>query len=227
MKKLSGIVAATLLLAASACGKKEGKFNEASAKQASTQNLNASVTLKDSDPSDTNAGKTAAGSFYAAAFQSSTSVSPTAFLMPSLKQGAFAAGCECSGTSCNFQDCADDDGKLTTNGTLSWTDGHVLANLTATYNDSSTINIKVTIDVDLTITATSITGHANSDGEYSVSTGVPLAGAAGSYKWSSNIEYHDVTYANGSPTGGSVTFNGEYTLANSQTYTSSGTITYP
>ena len=29
MKKLTGIILTTLLLAASACGKKEGKFNEA------------------------------------------------------------------------------------------------------------------------------------------------------------------------------------------------------
>ena len=222
MKKLTGVILTTLLLAASACGKKEGKFNEASAKQASTQNLNASLTLKDS--TDANAGKTAAGQFYSAAFASSTSVTPTAFRLPSLKQGAYAAGCECSGTSCTFQDCADDNGSLSTTGTLSWTGGHVVANLTATYNDSSTASFVVTIDVDLTITDTSINGHANSTGEYKL-TG--FAGAAGGYKWVANLEYSNVTYANGSPTGGSVSFDGEYTVGNAQTYASSGTINYP
>lgn len=225
MKKLSALCL-TALLAASACGKKEGKFNEASARQASTQNLNSSVKLKDS--TDPEAGKTAAGEFYAAAFQSSTSTTPTAFRMPSFKQGAFAAGCECSGTSCNFQDCQDDNGQLTTNGTISWADGHVVANLTSTYNQSSTGSIVVKIDVDLTITPEKITGHANSEGEFKLNGGsIPFAGAVGSYKWISNITYTDVTYANGAPTGGSVSFEGEYTVANNQTYTSSGTITYP
>lgn len=221
MKKVSGIVAATLLLAASACGKREGKFNEQSAKQASTQNLNASVTLKDS--TDANAGKTAAGQFYSAAFSSSTSVTPVAFHLPSFKQGAYAAGCECSGTSCTFQDCADDNGSLSTTGTLSWAGGHVVANLTATYNDSSTASFVVTIDVDLTITDTSINGHANSVGEYKLSG---FAGAAGGYKWNANLTYANVTYANGSPTGGTVTFDGDYSISG-QAYSSSGSITYP
>lgn len=223
MKKLSAVVI-TALLAASACGKKEGKFNETSARQASTQNLSTSLTLKDSTAADTNAGKNAAGQFYSAAFASSTSVTPTAFRLPSFKQGAFAAGCECSGTSCTFQDCADDDGSLSTTGTLSWGGGHVVANLTATYNDSSTASFVVTIDVDLTITDTSVNGHANSVGEYKL-TG--FAGAAGSYKWVANLTYANVTYANGSPTGGSVSFDGEYTLGNTQTYASSGTVNFP
>jgi len=224
MKKFGIVIAA--LVCASACGKKEGKFNEASAKQSSTQNVTASLTLKDSQPGDSDAGKKAAGDFYAAAFQSSSATSATAFLMKNMKSGAFAASCDCSGTSCTFQDCQSDSGELTTNGTLSWADGHVKSNLTAKLVQSGSINITVTIDVDLTITATSITGHANSTGEYAINTGVPIAGAAGNYKWISNFEYHDVTYANGSPTGGSVSFDGEYTIAN-QTYTSSGSISYP
>lgn len=241
MKTLTYTLSIGLILAVAACGGsdkksgggKQGMVNTATAKQASTQNVTTSTTLVGS--ADASAGMTAANNFYAAAFSAQGGISPaaSAALESAMTKalGGMAAGtCECEGTTCTFTDCGDDGTQaLVINGTLDWTGGNVKTDITfETAGNQGGIGskTKVTIVTDLTVTATSISGTSSSEGDITVEGIEGLPGGASGYSWSTDLEYKDVTIANGTPTGGTVTYNGSYKNALGK-YVGSSEITYP
>lgn len=229
-KAIIVLCAATALFG---CGKKEGKFNEAQAKEVASSNIDTTVTLN-SSTSDT-AGESAAAQFQATSQSAGASIITPVAMLPALlgKSGAFAAGTrECSNKKCTFQDYSNssESGALTINGAIDWSGGNIKTGPDLTYKLSTGgLEWSTTLRINLTVTETSINGTIDSSGKGTVegTAGLPGIGGAGAgWEYASKIEYKAVTLAGGKPTGGSVVVTADYTVGG-QAYTGNGTINYP
>lgn len=199
---------------------KAGTVNPAVAKSATQSAISASVTAVQS-----NDGKASAGQFMSAAVSAQGIVTPAlgAFLASPRLESSLAAGtCDCSGTSCTFTDCSD-TGSTTMNGTISWTGGHVLCDLS--FKTTQSYPLQLTTKCDLNVTSTSIDGTLSSTGTVDLSS-VGGGTAAGAYSWSTSSTFNKVTYASGQPTGGSVSVSATYEIAG-QAYSGDATVSFP
>ena len=129
--------------------------------------------------------------------------------------------CECDATSCTFEDCGDDanPNNFTINGTISWANGNVVADLQYTGSDVSGSTYDFGVVMNVTVTETSIDGSVMSDG--SVTTqGTNLT-------WDSDIQMNDVQFnTSGCPTSGSIDVDATVSYAGAQNYTGQDTITF-
>jgi hypothetical protein len=226
-----------LALAAAACGSDETEtkqpaankatVNTAQAKEAAKQAIAASLSaVKD------NNGQTAANQLQSAASQMQGVITPAggAGAAPAAAGGALAAGtCSCDASQCTFQDCGDPNG-TTINGTMSWSGGHVLCDLTYHVANNGGYTLDLATTCDLTVTDTSIDGTLGSSGSLDGSAGAgegQTGGMSYSYSWTTSTAYNAVTFnGSGTPTGGSIDVSGTYEVGG-QSYEGSATIAFP
>ncbi len=134
-----------------------------------------------------------------------------------------AAGVDCSESSCIFEGYSP-DGEYTVDGTVSWVDDHVVADLTiATLKNGMSFAFQTT--ADLVVTGTSIDGSVTSAG----TVVVPQAqqyGASGEFAWEASVEYHDLAFADGTPVGGSMHVNASLSSGD-ESYAGDVTVSFP
>lgn len=129
--------------------------------------------------------------------------------------------CECDATSCTFEDCGDDanPNNFTINGTISWADGNVVADLRYAGSDVSGSTYDFGVVMNVTVTETSIDGSVESDGS------VSAQGA--NVSWDSSIQMNDVQFnTSGCPTSGSIDVDASVSYASAQSYSGQETITF-
>jgi hypothetical protein len=137
------------------------------------------------------------------------------------KQALQTGVCECTGTSCTFEDCSDDSyaGTFTLNGTLSWANGNVVADLQYAGSDASGQTYDFSVAMDVTVTETSIDGTVSSTGSVNAQ--------GQSVSWESDLVMNDIQFgAAGCPTSGSLDVDASVTYAGSQTYSGQESITF-
>jgi len=137
------------------------------------------------------------------------------------KQALQTGVCECDATSCTFEDCGDDanPNNFTINGTISWANGNVVADLRYAGSDVSGSTYDFGVVMNVTVTETSIDGSVESDGS------VTAQGA--NVSWDSSIQMNDVQFnSSGCPTSGSIDVDASVSYASAQSYSGQDTITF-
>jgi hypothetical protein len=118
--------------------------------------------------------------------------------------GAFLpgeAGLACGDTSCSF-DGYSPGGSFTVDGSMSWGDDHLVADLTVAMAQGG-VELDFRTTADLTFTGSSLDGTVTSKGK-AVSQQAKQYGSSGEIEWDASLEYRDLTFASGQPTGGSL-----------------------
>lgn len=136
------------------------------------------------------------------------------------KQALQVGTCECDLTSCTFVGCGDDadPNGLRIDGSLSWADNHVVADLTYT-TSSGGANLNFHVGMDVTVTATTIDGTVSNEGTAETS-GFTTA-------WESVITMTDVTFNDsGCPTSGTLDVEASVDGPATADYDGSSSITF-
>lgn len=202
-----------------------GTVNPQAAKSTASSAITAASTAV-----KTNNGLGAAAQMQSASSSAQSIVSPSAGSVPQAIQPdlgsltlAVGAGCTCEATRCVFSACKDNPG-VEINGEISWDGGHVVCkNLNYKVMQAGGVsNLDMTTNCDLTLTDTKMVGTLSSKG----STSYAASGAAGTYTWDSTVKFNDVTYTNGTPTGGSIDASSTVSVAG-QTYAGSSNVKFP
>jgi hypothetical protein len=234
MKKLFSAIALFASLAVVGCdsGPKPATVNSGTAKsnaQTTISAVNAAVTQSD--------GQSAANQLSQAAQSAQNIVTPQGAgasglpqelgeLIAEVEQGLGAGTCDCTANACTFVDCENGGYKM--NGSMSWSDTHLDADLSIAIN-SGGLDYTMQTTANLDVTPTSINGSVTSKGNYSFAglSGVPGASSANG-SWDASIKYNNVTFpqGGGAPTGGSIDVSST-TTTGGQTYQGSGSVSFP
>lgn len=227
MKLSHWIIISTVAAALVGCGDEEetkeqpkdnATVNEAAAQAAATSAYSAVQTAIDS------------GDGQAAAFQmASVSASAFSIVTPGGGQQPMSTGqatqalgegtCDCTANSCSFSDCGGDGSGFTITGTISWSAG----SLDCDYTVGGTVQGNVYnygVFCDLDYTATSLDGRLETDGDYQVDAN----GTTVTTGWDVAMAFNGVTYPG--PSGGSIDVTASTTV-NGQSYSASGSVTFP
>lgn len=140
--------------------------------------------------------------------------------------GAFApdeVGVSCTDTSCTFDHYAP-AGAYTVDGSMSWGGGHLVADLTVSMSQNG-MSFEFETTADLEVTDSSLDGTVTSKGRVVVPQAQQY-GSSGEVSWDSSVEYDELTFANGQPTGGSMSVHASM-QSGDQSYVGDVTVSFP
>jgi hypothetical protein len=110
-------------------------------------------------------------------------------------------GVDCSDVACTF-DGYSPLGTYVVNGTLSWADDHLVADLSVNTTQRG-MSFVFNATADLVLEGESLDGVVETSGHVVIPQAQQY-GADGEADWTARVEYHDLSFADGKPSGGSL-----------------------